>query len=199
MSILLCLDKDVLKAFSNHSITYNDERRKRKNKGVEIRVKRDAKVTFTPEQISTAETITMAKRNSKTGREVLQTNVEGEQYAMIKPGDSNSITNPRQEDYSPRDDDKNIPKDSELTEYQTPDILNFSFTNSTDHDTVVNIDYRRGENVEDDKISQLISNCVRDTECSKHATCVRKSLKQKGFCRCLPGFYGPGIFCKEDM
>lgn len=51
----------------------------------------------------------------------------------------------------------------------------------------------------EEKISKLISSCLSDYECSGAGTCVRSNLKQPGYCKCLPGFYGVGIFCREDI
>lgn len=52
--------------------------------------------------------------------------------------------------------------------------------------------------VTEDKISRLISSCSSDFDCAETAACVRTSLKQRGFCRCLPGSSGVGIFCREE-
>lgn len=49
----------------------------------------------------------------------------------------------------------------------------------------------------EENISMLISTCKTDFECSGAATCFRNSLKQNGFCKCLSGFYGVGIFCRD--
>ncbi|KAF8789635.1 hypothetical protein HNY73_007561 [Argiope bruennichi] len=50
---------------------------------------------------------------------------------------------------------------------------------------------------ERDKLSMLLSQCDRDSECSMNAVCVRPMKKKPGFCRCLPKFEGNGIFCWE--
>lgn len=49
------------------------------------------------------------------------------------------------------------------------------------------------------QIAKLISRCFSDFECSVTATCVRSSLKTPGFCKCLPGANGVGIFCREEV
>lgn len=51
----------------------------------------------------------------------------------------------------------------------------------------------------EEKISKLISFCLSDYECSEKGTCARNNLKQPGYCKCLPGYYGIGIFCRDDI
>ncbi|XP_035212038.1 uncharacterized protein LOC118186120 [Stegodyphus dumicola] len=50
----------------------------------------------------------------------------------------------------------------------------------------------------DDKISKLITKCKKDRECSMHATCFKYNQKKLGFCKCVSGFHGNGVFCWED-
>ncbi|KAF8789633.1 hypothetical protein HNY73_007559 [Argiope bruennichi] len=50
---------------------------------------------------------------------------------------------------------------------------------------------------ERDKLAMLIGKCIRDSECSQNAMCVKMKKDKPGFCRCLPKFEGNGIFCWE--
>lgn len=56
----------------------------------------------------------------------------------------------------------------------------------------------RPRQIAEDWISRLISSCIGDYDCSETAVCVKINLKQRGFCRCLPGSRGVGIFCREE-
>lgn len=157
-------DKDVLKAFSNHNITYLEESLKRYKKTPELGRKQIAhnKVKETHQK-------SHRKRHLRKRREISEANVEGDLYTIVR---SNEITTV-----------KAIPK----------------INSAKDTPTIVNINMKQERKIEDDEIGQIVSYCIGDLQCSKHASCIRNSLKKEGFCRCLPGFYGPGIFCREDM
>lgn len=116
----------------------------------------------------------------KKKREIDEANVEGDLYTIVQ---SNEITTLKT-----------------ITKINSPNEKMYSSAkNMKETPNIVNINMKQERNIEDDKIGQMISNCIGDLQCSKHASCVRNSLKNEGFCRCLPGFYGPGIFCREDM
>lgn len=51
----------------------------------------------------------------------------------------------------------------------------------------------------EEKIAKAISFCMNDMECAVTAACVKPNLKAPGFCKCLPGSNGVGIFCREDI
>jgi len=72
---------------------------------------------------------------------------------------------------------------------------------SEDQDIILDV-MKRPESKElkaEDKEAQMISYCYRDRQCSGHAFCVRKNLKNPGFCRCLADYRGNGVFCWEDI
>ncbi|XP_071038307.1 uncharacterized protein [Parasteatoda tepidariorum] len=49
----------------------------------------------------------------------------------------------------------------------------------------------------EDSISELISECNKNIQCSIHATCFNQDNQHPGFCRCVAGFQGNGISCWE--
>lgn len=51
----------------------------------------------------------------------------------------------------------------------------------------------------EESIAKLISFCYTDYECSGSAICMRTHVKEAGFCKCLPGTRGMGIFCRENI
>lgn len=121
------------------------------------------------------------KRYLKKQREINEANVEGDRYAIVRP---NEMTT--QEGLS-----LPIPKMNSTDER--------IYSSAKNTPTIVNINLKQERNIEDDKVGQIVSYCVGDLQCSKHASCVRNRLKKEGFCRCLPGYYGSGIFCREEM
>ncbi|GFW98244.1 uncharacterized protein TNCV_331961 [Trichonephila clavipes] len=50
-----------------------------------------------------------------------------------------------------------------------------------------------------DALSQMISNCHSDMQCSADALCIQHNPNTPGFCRCSEGFQGNGIFCWEEI
>ncbi|XP_035225186.1 uncharacterized protein LOC118197753 isoform X2 [Stegodyphus dumicola] len=50
----------------------------------------------------------------------------------------------------------------------------------------------------EEKVSQIIASCHRNTQCSNYAICVRKPHRL-GHCKCAPNYHGNGIFCWEDI
>ncbi|GFR28094.1 uncharacterized protein TNCT_247071, partial [Trichonephila clavata] len=50
-----------------------------------------------------------------------------------------------------------------------------------------------------DALSQMISNCHSDMQCSADALCIQHNPNAPGFCRCTEGFQGNGIFCWEEI
>ncbi|GFS64978.1 uncharacterized protein NPIL_229091 [Nephila pilipes] len=50
-----------------------------------------------------------------------------------------------------------------------------------------------------DHLSQMISTCISDMQCSADALCIQRDPKVPGFCRCTEGFQGNGIFCWEEI
>lgn len=172
LSFLFTVDKDVLKTFSSHNITFQEEK-KRQTKTLGHKKKRmihnKAKLILHK---------MYKKRESKMQREVNEANVEGDRYTIVRPNENDTYdTNP----------DK-ITREHLL-----------SLSNTSDIDTIVNINMNQEKNIEDDKVAKIVSYCLRDFQCSKHATCIIANLKNEGFCRCLPSYYGPGIFCREEM
>ncbi|XP_076330970.1 uncharacterized protein LOC143236552 [Tachypleus tridentatus] len=45
----------------------------------------------------------------------------------------------------------------------------------------------------------IISKCFKDRECSEYATCIARSGAGGGYCRCIEGYLGNGLFCQEYM
>lgn len=171
----LFTDKDVLKAFSSHNITYQEEKLKRHKKTLEFQRKRIAQ-NKTKENYHKSH----GKRQLKKEREIDEANVEGDLYTIVR---SNEITTLKA-----------------IAKINSPNEKMYSSAkNMKETPNIVNINLKQERNIEDDKVGQMISYCIGDLQCSKHASCVRNSLKNEGFCRCLSGFYGPGIFCREDM
>lgn len=135
------------------------------------------------------------KKTLRAHRESNQATIEDDQYTIVKPDDNDQDLN-HQDKYL---EDGGM---SSITQSENNELLSgvhMSFSNTTDLETVVNFNTDRRVYKEEDKIAQLVSFCIKDVQCSNHASCIRTSLMKKGFCRCLPGYYGPGIFCREDM
>lgn len=140
---------------------------------------------------------------SRANREINDVKIEDDQYTVVKPDTKRSHLQQETKRYLA--DDEMYPEDEENPMSQDRDDklleagMRVSFSNATDMETVVNLDLEREAYTQEDKVAELVSFCTRDVQCSNHATCVRTSLSQRGFCRCLPGYYGPGFFCREDM
>lgn len=106
---------------------------------------------------------------------------------------SNSDLIAAQQSFFPKTNDENGKKflDVEIQNGGSP---------ADDSGIILNIEKIRGPKriTAEEQISKLISSCLSDYECSEDATCARSNLKQPGYCKCLPSFYGVGIFCRED-
>lgn len=93
----------------------------------------------------------------------------------------------------------------EITNGNGKNVLDVEVQNGgspeADSGIILNIEKIQGPRriTAEEKISKLISSCVSDYECSEAGTCARNNLKQLGYCKCLPGFNGVGIFCREDI
>lgn len=147
-----------------------------------------------PNAAESTKTKLATKRKSKRQKEISHAELEGDSYTIFRPTADASNNSSRKLQLIKRD-----PEDEDI--YPTAESdegIGTDFSNTADRGTL-NIDFNKEMRLEDDNIARIISDCVRDFQCSKHASCVRKNIKSEGFCRCLPGYYGPGIFCREEI
>ena len=103
-----------------------------------------------------------------------------------------------QQAFLPQNIDQN---DKNILDIQVQNGGGTNDTSAEDSDIILNIEKIRGRRqvAAEEKIAKLISFCFSDYQCSGMAICIRSNLKQPGYCKCIEGFYGVGIFCREDI